>query len=224
MLRLSRTLTDKLLIAGCLLVIFVIFPLAMHFWSSNPKVTAAVGHAERTAAALPDPNADSNDNSFPALPFNAGPPPLPAGTKATDFASTTVDGKSYIFDSRAPHIKLVDFWATWCGPCRMSIPTLEHLSKSLKGSGVEVVGVSVDSSTADRVPQFAKAMGMNYTVLVDPKKNALAAATYNASGLPSLYIIDGKGIIRWSFSGYWQDEEPYLRRVIADIQTGKSVD
>jgi thiol-disulfide isomerase/thioredoxin len=161
---------------------------------------------------------------MPQLPLNSEPPPIDAGTRATDFASTTVGGKSFVFDSQSPHIKIVDFWATWCGPCKMSIPTLEAIDKSLRSSGVQTIGVSVDTDTAGNVLPYTKAMGMDYTVLVDPKKDTLAANTYNATGLPSLYIIDGKGIVRWSYSGYWPDEESYIRRVIADIQAGKSVD
>lgn len=207
---------DRLVITFCLIVIFVMFPGMMIFWHSHPHLVSKVAQTEQ--AALPVATQTQLQ-----LPENSGPPPIAPGTKATSFVSTTVDGKSYIFDSQAPHIKIVDFWATWCGPCHMSIPGLIDLNDSLRKSGVQTVGVSVDTDTASQVPSFAKSMGMDYTVLVDPQNNPLAASTYNASGLPALYIIDGKGIVRWSYTGYWPDEEPYVRQVISEIQAGQPV-
>jgi thiol-disulfide isomerase/thioredoxin len=213
---LTRPSFDRLIVIFCLIVIFVMFPGMMLFWHNHPRLTNKIAQAEQTASPIPaQPRL--------GLPENSGPPPIAAGTKATSFVSTTIDGKSYIFDSQAPHIKIVDFWATWCGPCHMAIPGLIDLNDSLKKSGVQVVGVSVDTDTASQVPSDAKSMGIDYTVLVDPQNNPLAASAYNASGLPSLYIIDGKGIVRWSFTGYWPDEEPYVRQVISEIQSGQPV-
>ena len=217
MLKLSRISRDRLLIGTCLVIIFIVCPLATLFWHEHPQLTDQVGQVEKSVVPVAD-------NQLPALPYNSVPAPLAAGTLATSFSSTTIDGKKFMFDSRSPHLKIVDFWATWCGPCRMSIPGLEDLNTSMRNSGVQVVGVSVDVDTANQVKQFAKVMGMNYTVLVDPVQNPLAASTYNADGLPSLYIIDGKGIVRWSFSGYWPGEEQYIRQVISRIQNGQPVD
>jgi thiol-disulfide isomerase/thioredoxin len=217
MSKFTKITFDKVLIGGCVLVILVIFPGIMLYWSSHPQAEQQVSQAEHSAVTAVDP--------APAeLPENAGAPPVSPGTRAANIVSTTVDGKPYTFDSQANHIKIVEFWATWCGPCHMSIPAIIDLDNSLRGSGVETVGVSMDTDTAAQVKPFAESMGMHYTVLVDPQKNPLAGEVYNASGLPSIYIIDGKGIIRWSFSGYWDGEEQYVRQVINEIQTGQPVD
>jgi thiol-disulfide isomerase/thioredoxin len=209
----TREKLDKTLLIACIGAVFIVIPGLLLYWSHQ---------ANSEAPTTLSGTASLDDVS--ELPYNAGPPPLAPGTLATDFVSTTLDGQSYIFDSHSPHIKIVDFWATWCGPCRMSIPALEDLNSSLRKSGIQTVGVSVDTDTASQVQPFAKMMGMNYTVLVDPRKNPLTQAVYNANDLPSLYIIDDKGIVRWSFSGYWQGEEQYVRHIIAKIQSSQSGD
>jgi thiol-disulfide isomerase/thioredoxin len=215
-----QNLTDwsinKALPIFCLVIICVICPGVILYWNAHPAVTQQVRDSESSIAS----GGQSQDLT---LPDNSVPPPLPPGTPAVDFVSTTVNGASYVFDSHSPNIKIVEFWATWCGPCHMSIPALEDLAATLKPDGVDVIGVSVDTNTANQVKPFAAAMHMNYTVLVDPHNNPLAQENYNAQGLPSLYIIDGKGIVRWSFSGYWPGEEPYVRQIISNLLSGMPV-
>jgi thioredoxin-related protein len=64
---------------------------------------------------------------------------------------------------------------------------------------------------------------MTYPVLLNQSNLAIASSKYSVTTFPSVFIIDGKGIIRWSFSGYWPDEEPYIRQVIGEIQSGQPV-
>jgi thiol-disulfide isomerase/thioredoxin len=216
-----KKLTDlsiaPILPALCLVVIFGVFPASIYYWQTHQNAAHQVALSE--AAVLPvAPPSDL------VLPENSEAPPLPSGTEAVDFNSKTVDGQNYTFHSHGPNIKVLDFWATWCGPCHMSIPELEDVSSSLGPHGVSVVGVSVDTDTANQVGPTVKELGMKYTVLVDPKDNIDTQLTYNAGSLPSVYIIDGKGIVRWSYAGYWPGEEPYIRHIIGDLLAGKPVD
>jgi peroxiredoxin len=215
-----QKLTDWFFTKGlpiiCLVIICVVFPAAIYFWKSHPDAEQAAAISE--SSALP-----SGMNPDLQLPENATAPPLPAGTPAIDFTSKTVDGVPYAFHSRDPNIKVVEFWATWCGPCHMSLPFVEDLYSNLKAQGVEVVGVSVDTDTVSRVKPLAKHMGLTYPVLIDAENNPYTQLLYNATSLPCTYIIDGKGIVRWSFSGYWPLEEPYVRQIISNLQAGKPV-
>jgi len=101
------------------------------------------------------------------------------------------DGKS---------VYVVEFWATWCGPCRVSIPHLSALQKKLKDKGVVVVGVS-DEEPA-KVKPFVKSMGekMDYAVACDDtaQSNMGYMAAYGFNGIPTAFIVDKQGKVRWA--------------------------
>ncbi len=149
------------------------------------------------------------------------PPPLPAGTRAPAFTTKTVNGRPLSLASLRGKVVLLDYWATWCGPCRMATPTLESLQKQFGSKGLAVVGMSVDDpSTVAEVKPFVKAMHITYTITNSPHANSAAARAYNAAGIPSQYLIDKKGRIRWSQAGYSLNERQELavriRKLLAE--------
>ena len=165
--------------------------------------------------------------SLSALPASAQgqmampPPPLPAGTRAPAFTTKTVNGRPLSLASVRGKVVLLDYWATWCGPCRMATPTLESLHKQFGAKGLTVVGMSVDDpSTVAQVKPFIKEMGVTYTITNSPHANYLAARAYHAAGIPSQYLIDRKGRVRWSQAGYSLNEGQELavriRKLLAE--------
>jgi len=149
----------------------------------------------------------------------AGQPPLPAGTAAPAFATKTLAGRPLTLKSLRGHVVLLDFWATWCGPCRMATPTLESLHRKFGGRGLRVVGMSVDDAhSVGAVPAFIRQFGITYTVTVSPAANQAAARAYHAQGIPSQYLIDKKGVVRWSQSGFSPSEGTALSSLIAKLQ------
>ncbi len=159
---------------------------------------------------------------LPALPsFAQDAPPLPVGTHAPAFKTTTLQGKPLSLSSLRGKVVLLDYWATWCGPCRMATPTLQSLHKQFGSRGLRVVGMSVDDpSTVAQVKPFVKAFGVTYTVSASPLANGHAAQAYKVEGIPSQYLIDKKGIVRWSQSGFSPTEGPELagriRKLLAE--------
>lgn len=151
----------------------------------------------------------------------APPPPLPAGTPAPAFTTQTVAGKLLSLKSLRGKVVLLDYWATWCGPCQAATPTLESLYKKFGSQGLRVVGLSVDDQrSAAAVKPFMKHFGMTYIVSVSPAVNGRAQYAYHVNGIPSQFLIDKKGIVRWSQSGYSESEgqelTPMIKQLLAE--------
>src|SRR5207237_651391 len=117
------------------------------------------------------------------------------------------DGKIYV----------VEFWATWCPPCRASIPHLSELNKRFKDKGVVFIGVTDEEPT--KVKPFVQNMGekMNYTVAIDDSKQTGAAYAWGIRGIPSAFVIDRKGKAVW-----YGHPLIGLEQVIDQVLAGKS--
>ncbi len=148
----------------------------------------------------------------------APPPPLPAGTRAPAFSTRTLAGKPFSLAAMRGKVVLLDYWATWCGPCRMATPTLRALHRKFHMRGFSVVGMSMDQAdTIAQVKPFVAAMHVTYPVTVGLAANARAQAAYHADVLPSQYLIDKKGIVRWSQVGYSLNEGRELTALISRL-------
>ena len=99
-------------------------------------------------------------------------------------------------------VVLVDFWATWCGPCRQSIPEVERVYEKYHAKGLEVVGISVDEAqTAAEVPAAVKELKMTYPVVLYSDIPDIRTK-YVFDGIPQMYLIDKKGNISQSIPGF----------------------
>jgi len=146
-------------------------------------------------------------------------PPLAPGTHAPAFTAKSLRGDTVSLSSLRGHVVLVDFWATWCEPCKMAMPTLQHLYKQYSPSGFRVVGMSVDdATTVGDIRPLLKHMGITYTVTSSKDYNQKAESDYNVNGIPSQFLIDKKGVVRWSQSGYSEDEGTELSALIKKLQ------
>lgn len=153
----------------------------------------------------------------------APPPPLPAGVHAPAFTTKTLQGRPLSLQSLRGKVVLLDYWATWCGPCQMATPTLEGLHRQFGRRGLAVVGLSMDDpTTVAMVQPFIKHFGITYTVSAEPRLNGRAAAAYRVNGIPSQYLIDRKGIVRWSQAGYSPQEGQELRVLIQKLLAEKA--
>lgn len=120
------------------------------------------------------------------------------GKDAPDFVLQDLQGKQVKLSDFRGKAVLLNFWATWCGPCKVEMPWFVELQKQYGPQGLEIVGVALDDSGKDTIQKFAKDMGVNYTILQG--QDAVGDA-YGAIGLPTSYFIDRTGKIIDSASG-----------------------
>jgi cytochrome c biogenesis protein CcmG/thiol:disulfide interchange protein DsbE len=121
------------------------------------------------------------------------------GDRAPDFALTDAEGRKVQLADFAGKVVVLNFWATWCPPCRREIPDFVQLQKQYGPKGVVVVGISLDDSW-DPVRPFMTENGMNYPVLLGDRA---IAETYAADkAIPITFVIDANGVIRTRHLGY----------------------
>ena len=114
------------------------------------------------------------------------------GTPAPDFTLQALDGKTVRLSEFKGKAVLVNFWATWCGPCKIETPWLVDFQNQYGGQGLQIVGVAMDDSGKDEIARFAKDMGMNYPVLLG--KETVGEAYGGVPALPESFFVgrDGK--------------------------------
>lgn len=96
-------------------------------------------------------------------------------------------------------VVLVDFWASWCGPCKASFPVLNKLHDKYSSKGLVIIGVGVDDDAA-KYKAFADKMGAKFPLVHDAQHKA--AAFFNPTTMPSSFITDRKGVIRHVHTGF----------------------
>lgn len=137
---------------------------------------------------------------------------------ATDFTLPLLAGGSGSLSDLQGKWVLLTFWASWCGPCRMEMPTLENLHQQREEAGLAVVGVSVDSSR-DQADAFARELDLSFPQFWDEKGSV--GADYRASAIPLTYVIDPGGRIVGTSRGArdWSALGPMLDSLLGEVTT-----
>ncbi len=125
--------------------------------------------------------------------------PLALRSAAPDFTLRAADGRNLRLQELRGQVVLVNFWATWCGPCREEMPQLDKLYQKYRASGFTLLGVSVDDDTANATA-VARRMGVTFPVLLDNEKTV--SKLYDLASMPSTVLIDRDGRVRYLDRGY----------------------
>ena len=117
---------------------------------------------------------------------------LTQSTVAPDFTLPSLDGKNIRLSDLRGKAVLLNFWATWCSPCKIEMPWFVELQKEYGPQGLQVVGVAMDDASKEDIAKFAKDMGVNYTILLG--KESVGDQYGGVPALPETFFIgrDGK--------------------------------
>jgi peroxiredoxin len=130
---------------------------------------------------------------------------------APAFTLTALSGQEGALSQYNGQVVMVNFWATWCGPCQQEMPLLDQMYKKYKPAGFTLIGVNVDKE-APAVKQLLARKPVSFPVLLDPANQVSKA--YHVNEMPSSVIIDRKGEIRYIHRGYRPgDENEYQDRI-----------
>lgn len=113
------------------------------------------------------------------------------GQPAPEFALESLEGKTIRLSDFRGKAVLVNFWATWCQPCKIEMPWFEEMQKQYGPKGFQVVGIAMDDAGKDEIAKFAKDMGVNYPILIG--KEAVGDAYGGVQFLPSSFFVDRQG-------------------------------
>jgi thiol-disulfide isomerase/thioredoxin len=115
------------------------------------------------------------------------------GGLAPDFDLTGLDGKNLKLSDLRGKAVLLNFWATYCGPCKIEMPWFVELQKEYGPQGFQIIGVAMDDASNEDIAKFAKEMGVNYPILLG--KDSVAQSYGGVSVLPTTFFIDRDGRI-----------------------------
>ena len=139
----------------------------------------------------------------------------PAGP-APAFKLDSMAGKAVALEQYKGQVVMINFWASWCGPCRTEMPILEKLHAKYKAMGFTMIGVNVEPDSQLAV-NWLKSTPVTFPILFDTKSEV--SKLYQVQGMPSTVIIDRKGNMRWLHRGYKAgDENEYLDQIRALVR------
>jgi thiol-disulfide isomerase/thioredoxin len=136
----------------------------------------------------------------------AGGEPAPALTLPARAPARTVS-----LEALRGQVVMLNFWASWCGPCREEFPLLDQMYKRYRAAGVTIVGINVEPDSSDAEGFLAKTP-VGFPIAFD--RDSAASRLFGVDAMPSTVLIDRRGVVRWTHRGYKPgDENEYLDRI-----------
>ena len=163
--------------------------------------TPPAGARELTAAAMAKEDGDGAANAL-------------VGKPAPAFKLKDLNGKEVSLADQKGSVVIVDFWATWCGPCVQALPHLNKLYEDKKAAGLKVLAVSVDDEK-EKVAPFVAAKKLTMTVLFDNDEQKVAEK-YGVQGIPQTVVIGKDGTVKKVFVGFGPGTEEEMRKIVEE--------
>lgn len=138
-------------------------------------------------------------------------------------AATSVPAPNFVLDGSGGKVDLkkyrgqvvyLDFWASWCVPCRKSFPWMNDMNKKYQSKGLNIIAVNLDSARAD-ADAFLKQTPADFTIAYDP--NGETPGVYQVSVMPTSYLIDRNGNIVYSHQGFKKSQQEHMEEKISAL-------
>lgn len=133
---------------------------------------------------------------------------------APDFTLKSLGGKNLKLSEMAGNVVLINFWASWCGPCRQEMPLLNDLHNKYKPLGFTVLGVNVEEH-ADSARGFLSDFPVDFPVLLDNRNKV--SKLYNVVAMPTTVVVDRDGNMRFLHKGYKSGDEEKYRQMVKKL-------
>jgi len=133
---------------------------------------------------------------------------------APDFTLPSLNGPNLRLQEQRGRVVMINFWATWCGPCRVEMPHLARLYEKYRDSGFTVLAVNIDEDP-HKAASLAKQLGMQFPVLLDTEKKV--SRLYDLSTMPSSVLVDRDGRVRYVTRGYRDGYENTYDKQIREL-------
>lgn len=141
--------------------------------------------------------------------------PAVEGSLAPDFTLNDLSGHQVQLSSLKGKVVLLNFWATWCPPCREEIPSMLRLNQAMQGKAFQMLAVSIDEGGKDAVTSFFKKGGAALPALLDT--DGKVAKRYGTTGVPETFVIDTKGVILKKVIGPMDWSSPEVHAALEDL-------
>ncbi len=136
------------------------------------------------------------------------------GDRAADFSGTTLSGQTIKLSSLRGKVVLVDFWASWCEPCKKELPLLAKMAPRLKARGIEIVAVNIDDNKQN-AEAFVRQHGLSLTVVSDTDKSIVGK--YEPPKMPTSFTVDRAGIVRSVNDGFEPGDESKIEQQLTEL-------